>query len=222
MIIPYGDDGKKTLPLATVLLIIINTYVYMSFNYTFEMSWEGYFAYKNFIQDSAMYPLIISFENILTSMFVHIGIGFWGILAHLFGNMLYLWVLGRAVETRLGSFKFLFLYVVSGFLAAIFMTLILPIEDRTTPCIGASGAISGLIGAYVLLFPLNHIKLFYWFGIFGGWVAVPAWLAIGAWYTTQLIPMYLGYQSGIAYTAHVGGFVSGIVLTYLLARKEKQ
>jgi membrane associated rhomboid family serine protease len=153
------------------------------------------------------------FLTLITSMFMHGG------LAHIFGNMLFLWIFGDNIEDRIGHFRYLIFYLVCGVLAGlahVFSTVIFAGSNEASllvPSLGASGAISGVLGAYILLFPTNRvIVLLGWFAM-----PMPAFIAIGLWFVFQLISGLgvLGsgsQQGGVAYAAHIGGFVAGLAL----------
>jgi membrane associated rhomboid family serine protease len=149
--------------------------------------------------------------TLLTSMFMHGG------LAHLFGNMLYLWIFGDNIEDRLGHLRYLAFYLVCGFAAD--MSHVLLNANSYIPSLGASGAISGVLGGYVLLFPHRKVNAI----VLRMITTIPAWAAIGIWFVFQLINGLgvLGEGSqeggGVAYAAHVGGFVAGLVLVKLFA-----
>ncbi len=153
------------------------------------------------------------FLTLITSMFMHGG------LAHIFGNMLFLWIFGDNIEDRIGHFRYLIFYLVCGVLAGlahVFATFIFAgdnVASLLVPSLGASGAISGVLGAYILLFPTKRVTvLLSWFI-----TQVPAFVAIGLWFVFQLISGLgvLGsgsQQGGVAYAAHVGGFIAGLAL----------
>lgn len=145
--------------------------------------------------------------NFLTSMFMHAN---WG---HILGNMLFLWIFGDNIENVLGHIRYLIFYLLCGFAAALAQVVMAP--DSIIPMLGASGAISGVLGGYVLLFPRRPVRaiIFYFF------TTVPAYVAIGIWIIYQVV---LGYMSsagsgGVAYTAHIGGFIAGLVLVKIFA-----
>jgi membrane associated rhomboid family serine protease len=153
------------------------------------------------------------FLTLITSMFMHGG------LAHIFGNMLFLWIFGDNIEDRIGHFRYLIFYLVCGVLAGlahVFSTVIFAGSNEASllvPSLGASGAISGVLGAYILLFPTNRVVVLL------GWFAMPmpAFIAIGLWFVFQLISGLgmLGsgsQQGGVAYAAHIGGFIAGLAL----------
>jgi membrane associated rhomboid family serine protease len=151
-------------------------------------------------------PLPVYF-NFLSSMFMH------GNFAHIFGNMLFLWIFGDNLENLLGHIRFAIFYILCGF-AAAFAQIVMD-SDSIIPMLGASGAISGVLGGYVLLFPQRQVRAI----IFNFLTTVPAFVAIGLWIVYQVI---LGYMSdpgagGVAYAAHIGGFVAGLALVKLFA-----
>jgi membrane associated rhomboid family serine protease len=151
-------------------------------------------------------PLPVYF-NFLSSMFMHGGI------MHIFGNMLFLWIFGDNLENLLGHIRFAAFYLVCGFAAAfaqIFMD-----SDSVIPMLGASGAISGVLAGYVLLFPQRQVRAI----IFNFLTTVPAFVAIGIWIVYQLVLGYLtpAGTGGVAYAAHIGGFVAGLVLIKVFA-----
>ena len=151
-------------------------------------------------------PLPVYF-NFLSSMFMH------GDIMHIFGNMLFLWIFGDNLENLIGHIRFAVFYSVCG-LAAAFAQIILS-PDSVIPMLGASGAISGVLGGYVLLFPRGQVRAL----IFNFLTTVPAFIAIGIWIVYQLILGYLtpAGTGGVAYAAHIGGFIAGVVLIKLFA-----
>jgi len=151
-------------------------------------------------------PLPVYF-NFLSSMFMH------GSIAHIFGNMLFLWIFGDNLENLLGHVRYAIFYVVCGIAAALAQILMGP--DSIIPMLGASGAISGVLGGYVLLFPQRQVRAI----IFNFLTTVPAFVAIGIWIVYQLIVGYMTDPGtgGVAYAAHIGGFIAGVVLIKLFA-----
>jgi membrane associated rhomboid family serine protease len=147
----------------------------------------------------------------LTSIFLH------GDMFHLFGNMLYLYIFGDNVEDMCGHLGYIAFYLLCGAFASL--THILTNWGSAIPAIGASGAISGVLGAYVVLFPKVRILTAIPFGFFFRIVYVPAYLAIGLWFVYQFLLAFLAAGSGIAYWAHVGGFLSGFALARAFARR---
>lgn len=151
--------------------------------------------------------------TLITSMFMH---GGW---MHLIGNMLYLWILGDNVEDCMGHVRFLIFYLLCGIAAVMAHMLIDP--TSTVPLVGASGAISGVIGAYLLLHPKAHINVLIWIFIFVKIVPVPAWIALAAWIGLQVFSAAQdpGSGGGVAFWAHIGGAVAGMVLVPFFKRK---
>jgi membrane associated rhomboid family serine protease len=141
--------------------------------------------------------------TVVTSMFMH---GGW---AHLLGNMLFLYIFGDNVEDAMGHWRYLLFYLASGLVAAIAQIFVAP--DSTIPMVGASGAIAGVLGGYVVLYPRAPVTVF--FGLF--WV-FPAWLVVGEWFVFNLIRGFgslgLEHGGGVAFFAHIGGFIAGILL----------
>ena len=155
-------------------------------------------------------PLPLYF-NFLSSMFMHGGI------AHIFGNMLFLFIFGDNLENLIGHRRYGVFYLLCGFAAAAAQIAMGP--DSIIPMLGASGAISGVLGGYVLLFPKRPVRAL----IFNFMTTVPAFVAIGIWIVYQLVLGYLSPagQGGVAYAAHIGGFVAGVVLIKIFAIGKK-
>lgn len=151
-------------------------------------------------------PLPVYF-NFLSSMFMHGGI------MHIFGNMLFLFIFGDNLENLLGHIRFAAFYIVCGFAAAA--AQIVMDSDSVIPMLGASGAISGVLGGYVLLFPQRQVRAL----IFNFLTTVPAFVAIGIWIVYQLVLGYLtpSGTGGVAYAAHIGGFIAGVALIKVFA-----
>jgi membrane associated rhomboid family serine protease len=204
--LPIGDDnsGRRTAPLVTYALIALNVlffFVELSGGEAFIGKWA--FVPSRFLADP-----VGDFLTLFTSMFMHAG---W---VHLGGNMLYLWIFGDNVEDRFGHIMFIIFYLISG-LAATFAQLAFSVGSNV-PNLGASGAIAGVLGAYILLFPKGRVKVLQGQGV----VQVPALLAIGMWIVLQF---FSGIGSiadtaktgGVAYMAHIGGFLAGLALTFL-------
>ena len=217
---PIGDDRVQggPPPLVTVALVVMNVLAFF-----FELSRPSGPALQSFIQAWGVVPreYIVGHDlaptiplpfwtTLLTSMFLH---GGW---MHLGGNMLYLWIFGDNLEKVMGHARFLLFYLVCGIVAGL--AHILVSCGSSVPTVGASGAISGVLGGYLVLFPRNHVRVL----TRGGIVALPAIAVLGFWIVIQLING-LGSLAvrtetgGVAYMAHVGGFVAGVVLVKLLA-----
>ena len=202
---PIGDDdtSRRTTPLVTYALIALNVlffFVEQSGGDAFVGTWA--FVPSRFIANPAGDAL-----TLFTSMFMHAG---W---LHLGGNMLYLWIFGDNVEDRFGHIKFIIFYLLCG-LAATFAQLAFSLGSRV-PNLGASGAIAGVLGAYILLFPQGSVKVLQGQRV----VPVPALIVIGLWFVLQFFSgigsVANAAQGGVAYMAHIGGFLAGFVLTFL-------
>ena len=151
-------------------------------------------------------PLGVYF-NFLSSMFMHGG------FMHIFGNMLFLWVFGDNLENLLGHIRYAAFYIVCGLAAAV--AQIVMDTDSVIPMLGASGAISGVLGGYLLLFPTRRVRAL----IFNFLTEVPAFVALGLWIGFQIIQGYFSSSEtgGVAYAAHIGGFIAGLVLVKVFA-----
>jgi membrane associated rhomboid family serine protease len=152
--------------------------------------------------------------TLVSSMFLHSG---W---LHLIGNMIYLFVFGKGVEVALGSLRFLVFYLLCGIAAALTQALTDP--AATLPMVGASGAIAGVLGAYLVLYPLGQVFVFFWIIIFFRVIAVPAILLLGFWFLMQLLSAEGASSSvgGVAVWAHVGGFIAGMILVLVMHRRD--
>jgi membrane associated rhomboid family serine protease len=200
-------------PVVTVVLIAINLLVFLR-----EFSLDDY-SLNAFIAMYGFTPGHFRIENVLTSMFVH---GGW---MHVLGNMWFLWIFGDNIEDILGHAKFLVFYLLCGAAAALGQMLIGPFSR--VPMVGASGAIAGVMGAYLIKFPRSRILTFAFIFFFIYTFEVPAWLMLIYWFAIQLLSGVgsIGYtqasQGGTAFFAHVGGFVAGIVLIRVLGTRER-
>jgi len=170
---------------------------------------------EGIIEDYGLIPeRIIEGEGLFTifsSMFLHVGIG------HLLGNMWFLWIFGNNLEKRLGKLKLLTFYLLCGTISALIYLILAP--EKTIPAVGASGAVSGILGGYLILFPKHKIvslvPVFFYIHL----IAVPVLIFIGIWFLYQLL--YIGTETSVAYWAHIAGFLSGILLIKLFAGKKK-
>jgi membrane associated rhomboid family serine protease len=155
-------------------------------------------------------PMLLPWLTIFTSMFLHSG---W---LHIGGNMLFLWIFGNNIEDVLGPARFLLLYLLSGTVAALCEAFSDP--SSTLPMIGASGAIAGVLGAYLLLYPYAKVHVFVWIFVFIRVFAVPASIVLGVWFGLQLLSGLIADldDPGVAIWAHVGGFVAGLALIAVL------
>lgn len=204
---PIGDDNsqRKSTPIVTYVLIALNVlffFVEMNGGEEFIKRWA--FIPQRFSGD----PFGDS-PTIITAMFMHGG------LMHLAGNMLYLWIFGDNVEDFLGKFKYAALYLMSG-IAATFSQYVF-FADSPIPNVGASGAIAGVLGAYLLFFPGQKVNVMVGRSI----VAMPALIVIGFWFLLQLTSgagsLYSSQEEsdGVAYMAHIGGFIAGLGVAFL-------
>jgi len=204
--LPIGDDNssRRTVPLVTYVLVALNVlffFVELSGGDAFIEKWA--FVPSRFLANPAG-----DFLTLFTAMFMHAG---W---LHLGSNMLYLWIFGDNVEDRFGHFKFTIFYLLCG-LVATFAQLAFSL-DSNVPNLGASGAIAGVLGAYILLFPKKNIRVLQGQRV----IQVSALIVIGIWIVLQLFSgigsiANTAQTGGVAYMAHIGGFVAGFVLTFL-------
>jgi membrane associated rhomboid family serine protease len=214
--LPTRDlNPTRRTPIVTYGLIGLNVVVFL-----WEMSLSPQ-ALEQAFQQLAVVPANLSnapfaVENILDiirSMFLHGGYD------HIIGNMLYLWLFGDNIEDRFGILLYLVLYFVSGFVAAFLQTFIDP--SSTIPMVGASGAIAGVLGAYLVLFPSVKVQGIIPLGRVAQMSTMPAWIVLGLWFVLQLVDGFasLGaasqYGGGVAFFAHIGGFIAGVVLAFL-------
>ncbi len=152
----------------------------------------------------------LTWEALFTSMFMH---GGW---MHLIGNLWFLWIFGNNVEDSMGHLRFVLFYLVTGLAAALAHIWTDP--GSTIPMVGASGAISGVMGAYVVLYPRARIDTLFWFVFFIRVIPLPAWVMLGYWMFLQLAgsaSTALGGGGGVAYGAHIGGFIAGVILIFV-------
>ena len=212
---PLSDaNPTRRTPILTYALIAINVLVFI-WELTFSpQELERVFATLSVVPANAS-GAPFSLETILDvvrSMFFHGGFD------HILGNMLYLWLFGDNVEDRLGGIFYLILYFVGGFVAAFAQVIIDP--NSQVPLIGASGAIAAVLGSYLILFPGVRVRGIVGLGRVGTIAEWPAWAVLGLWFVLQLVNGFasLGaasYGGGVAFFAHIGGFIAGIVLTWI-------
>ena len=201
--IPYADDTpKKTIPVFTYALILTNTCIMLWLYYGLR-DWSSVF--DRYSMKAADVTAGRNWETLLTAMFLHAG------MVHLCGNMLFLWIFGDNVEDRIGHFRFLLFYVAVGIAASL--AYILLHADTTRGCIGASGAISGVIGAYIVFYPRARLRIL----IPGRCITIAALWYVLAWFAFQLASTLTAIHGGggIAFSAHVGGFIAGVVFASL-------
>jgi membrane associated rhomboid family serine protease len=212
--IPLRDViPSRTRPGVTIGLIAVNLLVFL-----FQATLPEDLA-ERFLITFAVVPAHFSLVDVFTSLFVHAGI------AHLAGNLLFLWIFGDNVEDRLGHGRFALFYVICGYVAAIAQTALVP--DSLVPMVGASGAIAGVMGAYLVLYPHSRVLMLFPFPpiLF----ELPAVFFLGFWFFMQFlsgISTLSVFQSqaisgGVAFWAHVAGFVCGLALVVPMRRKER-
>lgn len=211
--IPIRDQiPTRTTPVVNYLLIAANILVFI-------LMWLAGPAQESFVYRFALIPANFTdgvdpgdVADIFTSMFMHAG------LAHIAGNMLYLWIFGDNVEDRLGPGKYLAFYLIGGVVAALTHFLTNPASQ--VPTVGASGAIAAVLGAYLVLFPQSRIVTVIALGYFIRLTTVPALIVLGLWFVLQLFSGVLSLGGpdvgGVAFWAHAGGFVAGVVMAKLL------
>jgi len=199
-------------PVVTGALIAINTVIFL---YQETLS---YYRLDQFVSSWGIVPDDLHLISLLTSMFLH---GGW---LHLLGNMLFLWVFGRNLEDLIGGGRFLVFYLVCGLVAGVVQVIASPYSR--VPTIGASGAIAGVMGAYLMKFPRSQIDTLFWFVLIFR-LAIPAPFYLLFWFGMQFVSGFesIGERSytggGIAYFAHIGGFVAGILLIRLFPSRQR-
>ncbi|MBN1571404.1 MAG: rhomboid family intramembrane serine protease [Acidobacteria bacterium] len=221
---PLRDDNPITItPVVTWALIAVNAVVFM-----YQLS-LGQNAAQLFVYRFGAIPAVISGTehlpeklvavppamSLFTSMFLH---GGW---MHLVGNMWFLWIFGNNIEEAMGHTRYLLFYLLCGFMAA--GSHIFAYPDSTIPTIGASGAIAGALGAYIMLYPRARVWTLIFVFFFIRLIYIPAWMVLGAWILLQFIngSMAVGAQNtgGVAFWAHVGGFIAGVLLVAFFKKR---
>ena len=218
--LPIKDaNPSHTTPVVNIALIIINVLLFF-WELSLGTRLPAELASVAWVPAKALQPGDVPQDvmAMFLSMFLH---GGW---LHLGGNMLYLWIFGDNVEDRLGHFRYLLFYLACGVLAALAHTFVSP--NSKLPAIGASGAIAGVLGAYLVLFPHARVMTFIPLGFFVTLREIPAIFVLGIWFVMQFFTgvMSLGARTGaevggVAYFAHIGGFVAGLVLVFLMRPK---
>jgi membrane associated rhomboid family serine protease len=204
--LPIGDDNtsRHITPVITYILVAVNVLVFLA-----ELTLgEAFVVQWAFVPSRFLANPLADFPTLFTAMFMH---GSW---LHLGSNMLYLWIFGDNVEDRFGHAKYFVFYLICGLAATA--TQLAFTANSSIPNLGASGAIAGVLGAYILLFPNRRVTVFQGFRV----IPVPALLVIGFWFILQLFSgigsIGAADTGGVAFMAHVGGFVAGFILTFLL------
>lgn len=214
--IPIKDNiPTRTFPIITVGIIFVNISIFVWESFLFPQEREQLFRYLGLIPKELTMALQSRIEllpyniiTVFTSMFLHGG------LFHVLGNMLYLWIFGNNVEDSLGHGRFIFFYFLSGIFAALAQYLYDPMSN--VPMVGASGAVSGVLGAYLVLYPTARIITLVFIFIFIKIVELPALIFLTFWFFMQLL--YTGIE-GVAWYAHIGGFVFGLMMARPLAKR---
>jgi membrane associated rhomboid family serine protease len=231
MLLPLRDDNPtRRTAVITIILIMTNAAVFIYLNFLAPHPPEYYIYAAALIPweithfQNASIPVrtasdqtigyfhreIPPFQSLITSMFMH------GSLMHLLGNMLFLWIFGNNIEDSLGKIRFLLFYLLAGIAASLIHTLFHPLSF--TPVLGASGAISGVMGAYLVLYPRARIHTLVFLFILVTTVDIPAAVFLIIWFLFQFF--YAGGGEGVAWLAHVGGFIMGILLLRLLQNRK--
>ena len=208
----HDDNPTHQTPFVTIALIVINVLAFL-----YELSLDSQEMLNAFIRMWGVVPAQLvgdfgsEFLTLFSSMFLH---GGW---LHLGGNMLYLWIFGNNVEDRLGHFRYIIFYLLAGLLASAAQVFIDPSE--TLPNIGASGAIAGVMGAYILEWPRARVATAVIFFYFLRIIYIPALIVLGIWFILQFFNGVAGLTDvsaeavgGVAFFAHIGGFVAGLLL----------
>jgi membrane associated rhomboid family serine protease len=229
-VIPYraddADDPTQAIPVVTFGLIVVNFLVFL---YELALGAQGS-QLDNFLNAYSLVPCEYAgrcaayagtpspfWLTLFSSMFLHAG---W---AHILGNMLFLYVFGIHVERSMGPIRYLLFYLICG-LGANALEIVTSLGSNL-PGLGASGAISGVLAGYLLLYPGSHVRTLIPLGFFF-WIArIPAWVFIGLWFLLQLADGLMTISSassgGVAYSAHVGGFLTGLVLVRLFSQTHR-
>jgi|SRR6185436_15814376 membrane associated rhomboid family serine protease len=248
---PIGDDnqGRLTTPVVVYVIIAINLAVFLLFQQAGATAQGEHFTYGYSVipleittGTDLTEPMVVPDEppivdprtgrrerpvipeapgpspiylTLLTSMFMH---GGW---LHLLGNMLYLWIFGDNIEDNFGHGKFLLFYLICGLVAAFAQIAADP--NSVIPSLGASGAIAGVLGAYLIMFPRNRVRNIVFLGFLITTVELPAIIVLGFWIVLQFVNQYTAsfehaQGGGVAYMAHIGGFISGLILCFVFRR----
>lgn len=253
MLFPIGDDnqGRLTTPYIVYIFIAINALVFLLFQQAVRTEQGNYFTYGYSVVPLEITtgvdltePVILAdappvrdertgrvqrpvipeapgpspiYLTLLTAMFMH---GDW---LHILGNMLYLWIFGDNIEDNFGHGKFVIFYFICGLVASFAQILVAP--SSPIPSLGASGAIAGVLGAYLVMFPRNRVRNIVMLGWIWTTVELPAIIVLGFWIVLQIISQYTtSFESrqsgGVAYMAHIGGFLAGVVLSFIFRSRQ--
>jgi membrane associated rhomboid family serine protease len=214
--IPLRDDQEsRTFPFITLLIIAANTYVFAA--------WQTHLGVQESVDRAGFLPIELTshtpggWTHLFTGMFMH---GGW---MHLLSNMWFLWVFGQRIEQSCGHFGYLVFYLLCGVASTLAFTALAPQSE--IPLVGASGAISGVLGAYLLHFPHARVLSIVPFGPIIRIMQVPAWLFLLIWIGFQVLFQFLASQrqgahsTGVAYAAHIGGFLAGMALLIFFEKR---
>jgi len=213
---PFSDDNPTTdKPYVCYCLIAICVFVFLwQSSLPTNLSNEAVYNFgvvpAALLGDQESY--ISPSLSVFTSMFMH---GSW---MHLIGNMVFLWIFGDNIEDSMGRGKFIIFYLLSGIGAAYLQAIIDP--SSSIPMIGASGAIAGVLGGYLLLHPKANVNVLMWIIIFISVIRIPAFIVLGFWIIGQFFNASFGAEGGVAYFAHIGGFVAGMILIPFFKRAD--
>ena len=213
--IPLKDNvPTRTFPIITITIVLVNILVFLrSLMLTDGLGRHVVQAYalipKELLVAATVSPYLLPYNilTIFTSMFLHGGI------LHLGGNMLYLWIFGNNVEDAVGHSRFILFYLFSGVAAALVQCSVDP--GSTVPMIGASGAVSGILGAYLLLYPRAKVKTLIFIFVFITTIDIPAMVLLSLWFFVQII---FSHGQGVAWFAHIGGFLFGLITIKIFTR----
>ncbi len=213
----YDQNPSKTKPFVNWALIAINIVVFV-WEYQVTRGFSDETAFDQILGKYAVIPQIIipslrslRFENLgplFSSMFLHAG------FAHIFGNLVFLFIFGDNIEDRFGHSKYLIVYLIFGVVGGVVHSYISYAGDGTEafiPALGASGAISGVLGSYIVLFPTARIVTIAFFGFIFRLLRIPAFFYLGFWFLLQFLYVAVGSVGGVAFWAHIGGFVAGFL-----------
>jgi membrane associated rhomboid family serine protease len=221
MVMPLRDiQPRHSFPIVTIVIIVINFLLYF-YELSLGRQLEGFLRASAFVPADYFAPggAVADAKSVLLSMFLH---GGW---MHLLGNMLYLWIFGDNIEDRMGRFRFVIFYLACGWIATLAHGFLN--TNSIVPSIGASGAISGVLGAYLLLFPKARVLTLIPMGFYMTMRELPALFVLGLWFVLQFFSGVAGLgarteqSAGVAWWAHIGGFVAGIVLAKLFAKPQQ-
>jgi len=217
--LPLGDvNVRRRVPLATICLIAINVLVFLYQVLLPSEALDAFILEAGLVPAAtANQPTLATVADVLTSMFMH---GGW---SHILGNMLYLWIFGDNIEDALGRVGYLVFYLLAGAAAALLQVLSQP--GSSVPMIGASGAIAGVLGAYMVFYPRTRVRTLLTLGYWIRFVQLPALVVLGYWFLLQLLNGVTAIGSvggGVAWWAHIGGFLFGLAVGLLFRGRVKK